>query len=60
MKKVTALTNLNTSYENDIVSGRKPLSALKEWRQRWKSGGGEKMRKEYEDSYQRGKGDEGK
>ncbi|GAA2760197.1 extracellular solute-binding protein [Actinopolymorpha rutila] len=60
LKKVTALTSLNTSYENDIVSGRKPLSALKEWRQRWRSGGGDKMRKEYEDSYQRSKGDGGK
>jgi putative aldouronate transport system substrate-binding protein len=55
IKKVSSLGQMNTSYENDIVSGRKPLSALKEWRSRWKSQGGETIRKEYEESLQRSK-----
>lgn len=34
----------------DIVAGRKPISAFKEQLAKWRSGGGDKMRAEFEAS----------
>lgn len=42
------LKQLEDDYLADIITGRKPLSALKEWREQWRSRGGDQMRKEYE------------
>ena len=44
------LTNDVYDTVTDIVAGRDPISALKQAVNRWKSGGGEAMRKEYEKS----------
>lgn len=55
MSKGAVLSQLNTSYQNDIVSGRKPLSALTEWRSRWRSQGGDKVRQEYQEALQQSK-----
>lgn len=42
------LQQLNTDFLSDIVTGRKPLSAIKQWRSQWKSQGGDKTRQEFE------------
>lgn len=46
--KGDALSSTVQDYVNAIVTGRKPVSALTEMRARWKKGGGNQMRKEYE------------
>ncbi|HEX3811848.1 MAG TPA: extracellular solute-binding protein [Mycobacteriales bacterium] len=38
---------------NDIIQGRKPLSALDDALKAWRQGGGDKIRKEYEDQLQK-------
>ncbi|GAA3148384.1 putative aldouronate transport system substrate-binding protein [Kribbella aluminosa] len=42
------LNQLNEDYLADIVTGRKPLTAIDEWRDQWRSRGGDTIRKEYE------------
>lgn len=44
------LNEINNSYQNDIISGRKPLSAIKEWRDAWNSAGGTAVRTEFEEA----------
>lgn len=48
IEKSATLNQINNSYQNDIVSGRKPVSALKNWRQDWAAAGGSKIRSEFE------------
>lgn len=43
-----ALTDLSTGFQNDIITGRKPLSALKQWRAQWKKTGGTKAAGEFQ------------
>lgn len=51
--KVTPkLTELTTDYVNGIVTGRKPLSALKEFRETWRKQGGDQLRTELEKGLQ--------
>jgi len=47
VSKGAALDQLGTDYYNGIVTGRKKMSDLDEWRSQWKSRGGEKMRAEF-------------
>ena len=52
-------TQLSTKAEEtraDIVLGRKPLSAWKDFLAGWKSGGGDKIRAEYQDGFQQPNG----
>lgn len=46
--KGDALSQMIQDYTQGIVTGRKPISALKDMRQRWKSGGGDQIRHELE------------
>lgn len=48
--KGTSLNAMNTDYYNGIVTGRKPVSAIDEWRSDWKSRGGDDIRHEYEEA----------
>lgn len=48
LNQAGTLSQLNTDYLSDIVTGRKPLSALKQWRSQWRARGGDTMRKEYQ------------
>lgn len=48
VSKGSSLTQMQTDYYNAIVMGRKPLSALDEWRSSWKSQGGDQIRREYQ------------
>ena len=48
VSKGPALDQMATDYFTGIATGRKPLSAIKEWRQQWSQQGGEQIRKEYE------------
>ncbi|MFJ1547211.1 hypothetical protein [Streptomyces sp. NPDC088246] len=45
-----SLTTVVRDVQKDIVAGRKPISAYKEELRKWRSGGGDKMRAEYEAS----------
>lgn len=49
-KLSASLSQLDSTYFNDIVSGKKPVSALKEYRAAWKKAGGDKIRQEYKDA----------
>jgi len=49
-KLSASLEQLDNTYFNDIVSGKKPISALKEYRAAWKKAGGDKIRREYQDA----------
>lgn len=49
-RKSPSLTTAMSDCQLDIVAGRKPLSAYKEQLQKWRSGGGDKMRAEFEAS----------
>ena len=48
--KGDALSQLTQDYLNAIVTGRKPVSDLAEMRERWRSQGGDQIRKEFEDA----------
>ncbi|WP_432105876.1 hypothetical protein [Streptomyces sp. bgisy091] len=48
--KSASLTTAMSDVQKDIVAGRKPLSAFKEELRKWRSGGGDKMRAEFEAS----------
>jgi putative aldouronate transport system substrate-binding protein len=48
--KGDALAQTIQDYTQAIITGRKPVSALSELRQRWKSGGGDQIRKELEEA----------
>jgi putative aldouronate transport system substrate-binding protein len=50
--KSTQLTTKADETRADIVLGRKPLSAWKDFLTEWKSGGGDKIRAEYQDGFQ--------
>lgn len=51
-----ALSQLNLSYLNDVVTGRRPVSDLAAWRQEWANAGGSSVRTELQDSYARSQG----
>ncbi|TYB56978.1 extracellular solute-binding protein [Nonomuraea sp. PA05] len=40
------LGQLNEDWRNKIVSGRSPLTAIKDWREEWKKAGGEELRQD--------------
>jgi putative aldouronate transport system substrate-binding protein len=48
LTKSAQLTSLHDDWRTKIVTGREPLSAIKEWRSQWKSGGGDQIRTEFE------------
>ncbi|MBE1609158.1 hypothetical protein [Actinopolymorpha pittospori] len=50
MRQSSALSQLVTDYTNQIVSGRKPVNAVGELRQQWRSRGGDRIRDEYQES----------
>jgi putative aldouronate transport system substrate-binding protein len=52
-RKFAAIKQINDDYEIGLVTGRRPLSDLKNWREDFKKSGGEDMRKEFEESLQR-------
>lgn len=54
-KLAASLEQLGSTYFNDIVSGKKPISDLKKYRDAWKKAGGDKIRQEYEDAIQEDK-----
>lgn len=49
-KLSASLSQLGNTYFTDIVSGKKPISALKDYRAAWKKAGGDKIRQEYQDA----------
>ncbi len=48
--KSASLTTAMSDVQLDIVAGRKPISAFKDQLRKWRSGGGDKMRAEFEAS----------
>lgn len=50
--KGDALAQIIQNYTQAIVTGRKPVSALDEMRDRWKAGGGDQMREEFQKALQ--------
>lgn len=48
--KSPSLTTAMSDIQLDIVAGRKPISAFKDELRKWRSGGGDKMRAEFEAS----------
>ncbi|MET7646017.1 hypothetical protein ABZS83_20785 [Streptomyces sp. NPDC005426] len=48
--KSPSLTTAMSDCQKDIIAGRKPLSAYKEELRKWRSGGGDKIRAEFEAS----------
>lgn len=48
--KSASLTTAMSDCQKDIIAGRKPISAYKEELRKWRSGGGDKMRAEFEAS----------
>lgn len=46
------LGEMQTDYINGIVSGRRPMSDLKKYREDWKSQGGDTIRTEFQDALQ--------
>jgi putative aldouronate transport system substrate-binding protein len=53
INRAPALSQLNDDYQTGIVSGHRSMGALKEWRSRWRNGGGDQMRHELEESLAR-------
>lgn len=49
-RKYASLTTAMSDCQKDIMAGRKPISAYKEELRKWRSGGGDQMRAEYEAS----------
>ncbi|SDS68601.1 extracellular solute-binding protein [Microlunatus soli] len=53
-KVAPKLAELTTDYVNGMVTGRKPLSALKQFRQDWRKQGGDQLRTELQKGIQAG------
>jgi putative aldouronate transport system substrate-binding protein len=53
IRKAAALRQLEDDYQFGIITGRRPMSDLKVWRDEWKKAGGDTIRKEFEESLQR-------
>jgi len=53
IRKSGAVSQLNLSWLNDVVSGRKSLTELATWRQEWANAGGADIRTELQESYAR-------
>jgi putative aldouronate transport system substrate-binding protein len=51
ISKAAALKQLIVDYESGIVTGRRSIQELADLRSRWKSGGGDAMKKEFAASY---------
>jgi putative aldouronate transport system substrate-binding protein len=52
-RKAAALRQIEDDYQFGIITGRRPISDLKTWREEWKKGGGDDIRKEFQESLQR-------
>lgn len=50
------LDSLNTDYRNGFITGRKPLSDMKAYRDAWLKAGGQKLCDEYTEAYEKTKG----
>lgn len=50
VSKGAALDQLNTDFYNGIVTGRKSMGDMSKWRSEWKSRGGDKIRREFEEA----------
>ncbi|GAB3748457.1 extracellular solute-binding protein [Microlunatus parietis] len=48
IRQSAALGQLTDDYLFGIITGRRPISQLAEWRERWRSRGGDTIRKEFE------------
>lgn len=48
VEKGSKLSSVDTDYRGAIVSGRKPLSALADYRTAWRGAGGDEVRTEYQ------------
>lgn len=48
VRQAAALDQLNNDYLYGIITGRRSVKELGEWRKRWRSRGGDKIRKEFE------------
>jgi putative aldouronate transport system substrate-binding protein len=48
VRKGAALDQLNHDYLYGIITGQRKISELGEWRKRWRSSGGDAMRREFE------------
>jgi putative aldouronate transport system substrate-binding protein len=55
IRQGAAIRQLEDDYQNGIITGRRPMSDLKAWRDAWKKAGGDNIRKEYQESLQRAK-----
>lgn len=53
VRSSAALSKINGDYEVGIITGRRSLSELTEWRGRWRTAGGDESRKEFQDSLER-------
>jgi putative aldouronate transport system substrate-binding protein len=52
-RKAAALRQIEDDYQFGIITGRRPMSDLKVWRDEWKKGGGDTIRNEFQESLQR-------
>jgi putative aldouronate transport system substrate-binding protein len=50
VRQSAALGQLNDDYLYGIITGRRSITELEEWRKRWRSTGGDTIRKEFEAS----------
>jgi putative aldouronate transport system substrate-binding protein len=55
-RKAAALRQIEDDFQFGIITGRRPMTDLAKWRDEWKRGGGEDIRKELEESLQRSQG----
>jgi putative aldouronate transport system substrate-binding protein len=55
-RKAAALRQLEDDYLLGVATGRRPMSDLKVWRDEWRKGGGEDIRREFQESLERSSG----
>jgi putative aldouronate transport system substrate-binding protein len=53
IRKSAALRQIEDDYQIGIITGRRPMSDLKVWREEFKKQGGDDIRKEFQESLQR-------
>ncbi len=47
-RRSAQLDQINEDYHFGIITGRRPLSELQTWRDKWRTSGGDDIRKEFE------------
>jgi putative aldouronate transport system substrate-binding protein len=53
IRSAAALRQLEDDYQLGIITGRRPMSDLEQWRNEWRSQGGDDVRSEFEEALQR-------